>query len=294
MKKIVTILAASMMLFAVNALAQPSIGAGYLSSTEISKSGNTSTESNPMNGFYAGLSYTVPVVDELSFTPGVYYGLLFKDNATGIGPISISGKQRDHYINVPLHFSYGLDLSPDFRFFAYAGPSVSLGVASKVTSSVGTSSGSYDRYQENSDLNRFDILVGGGVGVEIMNMFRLNIGYDMGMLNRYNNTNTAYRRNQLTAGVAFLFSKLRFPLQDEASGISPGRFIIYAEEEGFEPPERCRSTVFKTAAIDHSAIPPGWGCKISNKKMPGQARNEAYFFSFSSSLAKNFHWKSTR
>ena len=30
-----------------------------------------------------------------------------------------------------------------------------------------------------------------------------------------------------------------------------------AEGEGFEPPEALTSTVFKTAAIDHSAIPPG-------------------------------------
>ena len=30
-----------------------------------------------------------------------------------------------------------------------------------------------------------------------------------------------------------------------------------AEKEGFEPPDPCRSTVFKTAAIDHSAISPG-------------------------------------
>ena len=30
-----------------------------------------------------------------------------------------------------------------------------------------------------------------------------------------------------------------------------------AESEGFEPPEPCSSTVFKTAAIDHSAnFPP--------------------------------------
>ncbi len=29
-----------------------------------------------------------------------------------------------------------------------------------------------------------------------------------------------------------------------------------AEEEGFEPPDPCGSTVFKTAAIDHSATPP--------------------------------------
>jgi hypothetical protein len=30
----------------------------------------------------------------------------------------------------------------------------------------------------------------------------------------------------------------------------------YAEEKGFEPLEPFGSTVFKTAAIDHSAIPP--------------------------------------
>ena len=29
-----------------------------------------------------------------------------------------------------------------------------------------------------------------------------------------------------------------------------------AEREGFEPPDPCGSTVFKTAAIDHSAISP--------------------------------------
>ena len=32
---------------------------------------------------------------------------------------------------------------------------------------------------------------------------------------------------------------------------------IGAEEEGFEPPVPCGTTVFKTAAFDHSAIPPG-------------------------------------
>ena len=42
---------------------------------------------------------------------------------------------------------------------------------------------------------------------------------------------------------------MKNPLQNFLQG-------IFAEEEGFEPPGRCRPTVFKTAAIDHSAIPP--------------------------------------
>ena len=32
-----------------------------------------------------------------------------------------------------------------------------------------------------------------------------------------------------------------------------------AEREGFEPPDPFRSTVFKTAALNHSAISPRWG-----------------------------------
>ena len=32
--------------------------------------------------------------------------------------------------------------------------------------------------------------------------------------------------------------------------------MFIAEREGFEPPDPLRSTVFKTAAFDHSAISP--------------------------------------
>ncbi len=33
--------------------------------------------------------------------------------------------------------------------------------------------------------------------------------------------------------------------------------MFIAEREGFEPPVPCSTTVFKTAAFDHSAISPG-------------------------------------
>jgi hypothetical protein len=36
-----------------------------------------------------------------------------------------------------------------------------------------------------------------------------------------------------------------------------GPFKYFAEREGFEPPDLLQSTVFKTAAIDRSAISPG-------------------------------------
>ena len=48
---------------------------------------------------------------------------------------------------------------------------------------------------------------------------------------------------------------------------------FFAEREGFEPPEACTSTVFKTAAIDHSAISPG--AKVQRfSKLPKIVRNK--------------------
>ena len=42
------------------------------------------------------------------------------------------------------------------------------------------------------------------------------------------------------------------------------KWALFVEGEGFEPPEHRCSTVFKTAAIDHSAIPLSeMGCKIN-------------------------------
>src|SRR5450830_1167168 len=41
-----------------------------------------------------------------------------------------------------------------------------------------------------------------------------------------------------------------------AASLSPGSTPGLAEEEGFEPPEPFGSTVFKTAALNHSATPP--------------------------------------
>ena len=48
-------------------------------------------------------------------------------------------------------------------------------------------------------------------------------------------------------------------LVDSKKGNKSRNYLIYtlsAEREGFEPPEPLSSTVFKTAAIDHSAISP--------------------------------------
>ena len=213
MKNIVTILSAALLLLAgTQANAQMSIGAGYVNSVESYKlSKNADPSNTALNGFYAGFGYTIPVVSGLNFTPGVYYEFLTKGDATNIsGAANVSGKLTEHYINVPLTLSFGADLTDGFRIFAYAGPTASLGLASTSVLNLdilGYKAGtSVDNYKD-SDYGRFDVLLGAGLGFEIADMIRLNVGYDWGMLNRYiGSTEGVSRRNtRLTAGVAILF-----------------------------------------------------------------------------------------
>ena len=86
MKKIVTLLSAALVLLAsAPAFAQASVGAGYLSSVNVNKSGKTS---EALNGFYAGVGFTVPVTGGINFTPGIYYGYITKSNASNFGTIA--------------------------------------------------------------------------------------------------------------------------------------------------------------------------------------------------------------
>ena len=211
MKK--ALLMAAALLVAVTTFAQVQIGAGYVNSSDrIKTSGSSDPSITASNGFYAGLGFTMPLAGDLSFAPGVYYTYLSNRTASSIagGIISAAGERQEHYVNVPLHFNYGAELFPNFRLFFFGGPTASVGVASKTKLSgsiLGYQANTVlDNYKDVSGYGRFDLLLGGGMGVDLANRIRLTVGYDFGMLNRYTDSNDIVRhRNQLHAGVALLF-----------------------------------------------------------------------------------------
>ena len=61
------------------------------------------------------------------------------------------------------------------------------------------------------------------------------------------------------------------PLGGIKKGPIQGPFSLLAEREGFEPPEVLPSIVFKTTAIDHSAISPKAVAKLSFFLIPQMA-----------------------
>ncbi len=192
MKKIIVILSAALLLLAgTNAFAQMSSGLGYVNSTtvlKLNKNGDGSTSN--VNGLYAGFGYTIPLVEGLNVTPGVYYELLYEQDADELWGMTASGTRIEHYINVPVTFSYGLSPMSGVRVFVFAGPTASYGLASTTRGgmSIGNISlgGKTDNY-EDGDYGRFDLMIGGGAGVQLGG-FRLTAGYDLGLLNRYTGT----------------------------------------------------------------------------------------------------------
>ena len=202
MKKVIAI-AAALMLIGTTAFAQ-NFGAGYVQSTQ--KYNNSPTT---FNGFYAGFGYTAEIMPGLSLNPGLYYEFLTGTEGASWGSLaSVSGKTTEHYVNVPLHLSYALQFAPTFKLFLYGGPTANVGIASttKITGNVlgfgGTDT--IDNYEDDG-YSRFDIMLGGGIGAEIAKKLRLTVGYDLGMLNRIDESDSTLKRNRLTAGAAFIF-----------------------------------------------------------------------------------------
>ena len=179
-----------------------SAGAGYLTNTLKSTytSGSSSTtHSYDFGGFYAGVNYTLLEIGPgIAITPGLQFAsVTYKEDNTTWG---------ESYLAVPVNFSYKLDLVPGtLAIQPYAGPTFAFGLGSKNTYTIGSVSTTSDMYGDDSDYGKFDLLVGAGIALDIVDMIRVTIGYDLGLLDRDSSDNGKIKSSNLNFGVAYLF-----------------------------------------------------------------------------------------
>jgi len=200
-----TVLVGAMMLLGSQAFAQVAVGGGYKMLTN--KSGdNTAT----LNGAYVGADFSLPIAGGLALTPGAYFSYVTgSESASAFGGL-VSGKGTvdEMYLTVPVRLSYSADLSSAIKGFVFAGPAFDYGLSSK-TKLEGNVAGAVsaekttDNY-DNDSYKRADVKVGGGVGLDILGVTRVTVGYDCGLLNR-GTDNVELKSNQLYVGVSLLF-----------------------------------------------------------------------------------------
>ena len=201
MKKIIISLAIAIAA-AVSANAQVSVGAGYLNQTNKTTVSNNSS-SRALNGFYAGVDLGYGLGYGLSIVPGVYYGYI-SGKTTALEGVAEANYVR-HDIAIPVNVKYGIDILDALNVFAYAGPQFNIGLASTSTATVAGISKSINNFDENGAERRFDLSIGVGLGFDVADLIRINLGYNFGLLNRANSENVVTKANTLHVGLAVLF-----------------------------------------------------------------------------------------
>lgn len=171
---------------AVAALAQPSVGAGFLMPM------NKGLSDTQFTGFYAGLNYNVRLAGPVGIAPGVYFNYATKsENSVDYKLMGVS---------VPVMLNVGLKLGDSFVIRPYAGPTVSYGL--KDEAALGSISGNMF---DVDDYQKLNVQVGGGLAFEFDNMVRFEVGYDYGLYKIYELGGSKLTRDQIHAGVAFIF-----------------------------------------------------------------------------------------
>ncbi|MBQ7071856.1 MAG: PorT family protein [Bacteroidales bacterium] len=192
MKKALSIvLAAGLLLAGTNAFAQISVGAGYSNVTQRIKASGLNKDVT-MHGLYAGMDYNIPISENISIAPGLYYEFSngSADRLLNIGSVSsllLKGRLEEHYIDIPFKFMFSVPYQGN-KFFAFAGPTASIGVSSKIKGDVKLlgfelKGDVLDMYDKNI-FEGMDLMLGGGIGADIGKMLRVTLGYNVGMFNR--------------------------------------------------------------------------------------------------------------
>lgn len=186
MKKIlISLVALSLVTFSVNAQLKFSASVGYADKTAISKieSGNTvTTESTDMGGFYLGGIASYELMPNVAINGGLQFTLNTESEDEEMPFLGeITTKSTAMSLEIPVRASYLLDLGV-VGLFAYAGPVFELGLVNKSSVTIGDNTTTSNYYGEDASLNRFDILIGGGLGLTYGQLY-LKCGYDYGLLN---------------------------------------------------------------------------------------------------------------
>lgn len=197
-------------------------------------------------GAYAGFDYDISIVKGFSITPGLYYNFTRTGYDEFVDNYLTEEIQKDHLINIPVHFKYEFNIKPDkFAIYLYAGPVLSIGAASRTDVSVNVNlvqiDGIYDNYsgvlkdlrfpgyyqpsgsaekQELMDAiqaeldaqgltqRRFDLQIDWGIGFRFKGHWELRTGYSFGLIDRYNGTFT--QNYNLTMSQYYIGAGYRF------------------------------------------------------------------------------------
>jgi len=193
MKK-VFLLAVSLMI-TIMANAQASVQVGFLLNTlktEVQADKEVVGKlSGAYKGFMAVADYNVHLTDYLGIAPGLGIDYSF-NSAEG-------SRYKELGLFAPIDVNYCLPINDDISLSLFAGPTFYYGLLSRETAV----NPPYDYYK--SDNKRFDLSLGGGFWLDIIENIRVKVGYKFGLTNNSKLAGIKERNNCLSISVGYVF-----------------------------------------------------------------------------------------
>ena len=229
MKSYFKLIAIAVAIFAasIEASAQFGVNISYMNSN--ARPVQWSDAKNQTNGFTVGIDNELKLIGNfLSIQPGLYYQhLLASEDIVDLGSqLYAKNTYSDYFLAIPLHVKLGFNILPNkmLRVYVFAGPTFEIGLKSADKLSIaGEGEISYNYYtgklssssDEITDIvassglfpdqkvyGRFDVMVGGGVGIQVIRFLDIKVGYDYGLVNRYRKEmDKTVNRGQFYVGV---------------------------------------------------------------------------------------------
>ena len=191
-KSLFLFFAAALMFVGTNASAQVSFGAGPATRLYFEKGQKV----NYTYGVSMYFEDSRRVSDYFGYSAGLDFGTYGKKDF-----FSANEGLNEVYVDIPVRAKLYIPVSDGFQLYFFGGVAPSVCVSSNVTTENGKSS----RFDEGMGYSRYDVLAGGGIGMEVGERFKFTFGYDHGIMDRDKTDLGVMRVGAAKVGVAFGF-----------------------------------------------------------------------------------------
>ena len=226
----------------LSASAQPGIRVGYTNSSHVLRT-DQEKEKMSADGMTAGLTYDFRLHKNTYLRTGLMYGFQWYSDSYSqdvtIGPDKVSGINAnehllEHNLHLPVYLRQEIEMIPQILSFTVSlGPTLTYGLSSETEIAMFGALDAkfkYDNYSGDMEYTyfpyvdavkevmneefrkasmlqkRMDLGVGGSIGLNIIRQIELEIGYDLGLLNRYRDSkDRIYHRNSFRFTLSYLF-----------------------------------------------------------------------------------------
>lgn len=195
MRKALIFLAAFLTLSSIDALAQVSIGVGSgsrvysLKQADIVSASAVHLSLEAEASFRLGKRFGVSAGASLAGSAGYHFG---GDETKNLGEI---------YLEIPVRGKVFIPLGATVDLYLFAGPSLSVDLYS-IDAHTKSSVSNFETYPT---MTRLDVMLGGGIGLEIIRHIRVSLSYDQGLMDRDTAPSVTAHTGVAKATVAYMF-----------------------------------------------------------------------------------------